>query len=154
MNINELIQQRRKELKLSVKSLSEGLGISRSTYYRYEKNSEKIPFSIIEPLAKLLELPTEMLLSFQRLENELDNVEKQLSTIELNTEVEAYVEELAQSLGYTLIKDYSTENGKNISAIVVNDMLKKISEEEYSEIISSVKDFTSFKLNLVYRKGF
>lgn len=150
MNISELIQKRRKELKLSVNFLANRLGISRATYYRYEKNNEKIPSSVIEPLALLLELPPTMLLGIQRIDSSLKEAESYINSMENNAEIELYIEELAQSLGYGLIKDYSSSMGKNISAIIFNDLPKKISEDKYKEIINSIKDFAAFKLNSVY----
>ena len=55
MTIGERIKQRRKELGLSVDELAEMLHKNRATIYRYESNEiEKLPTTVLEPLAKAL----------------------------------------------------------------------------------------------------
>lgn len=55
MTIGKRIQNRRKDLGLSADELANYLGKDRSTIYRYESNDiEKLPTSILEPLAKAL----------------------------------------------------------------------------------------------------
>ncbi len=55
MNINEKIKQRRLQLGLNAKDVADALGISRATLYRYEGHDiEKLPISVLEPLAKIL----------------------------------------------------------------------------------------------------
>ena len=63
MNVNERIKQRRQQLGLNVNDIAEALGISRATLYRYESHEiEKLPISIIEPLAVTLGMtPTELM---------------------------------------------------------------------------------------------
>lgn len=63
MNVNERIKQRRQQLGLNVNDIAEALGISRATLYRYESHEiEKLPISIIEPLAVILgTTPTELM---------------------------------------------------------------------------------------------
>ena len=56
MNIGQRIQNRRKELGLSADDVAAFLSKDRSTIYRYESNDiEKLPTSILEPLAKVLQ---------------------------------------------------------------------------------------------------
>ena len=53
--IHERIKRLRKQNKLSVDEIVKKLNISRATYYRYESNEiEKLPLTILEPLAKIL----------------------------------------------------------------------------------------------------
>lgn len=152
MNISNLIKSRRKELNLSSTEVADKLHISRATYYRYEKAVEKIPSSMIAPLSSILKLTPAMLLGIDSLENSLTQIEQLLDEVEVNAETETYIEQLAESVGYTLIKDYTTSvDNKNISAIIHKDNISLISEEEYNRIINSVKDFTSFKLNSIYK---
>ena len=55
MNINEKIKQRRLQLGLNANDVAEALGISRATLYRYESHEiEKLPISVVEPLAEIL----------------------------------------------------------------------------------------------------
>ena len=63
MTVNERIHKRRKELGLSVADIAQQLHISRATFYRYESAEiEKVPSSILEPLAQILQLtPTELM---------------------------------------------------------------------------------------------
>ncbi|MCM1057928.1 MAG: helix-turn-helix domain-containing protein [Firmicutes bacterium] len=55
MEVYERIKARRKELGLSADNIADALGVSRATIYRYESaDIEKLPTTIIEPLAKIL----------------------------------------------------------------------------------------------------
>lgn len=55
MTIGERIKAKRKELGLSVDEVAEKLGKNRATVYRYESNDiEKLPTTVLEPLAKVL----------------------------------------------------------------------------------------------------
>lgn len=53
--IGERIRERRKQLGISAEQVAESLGLSPATIYRYEKGDiEKVPGSILEPLAAVL----------------------------------------------------------------------------------------------------
>ena len=55
MTIGDRIKQLRKEKGISVDMLAEQIGKDRATIYRYESNDiEKMPTSVLEPLAKVL----------------------------------------------------------------------------------------------------
>lgn len=55
MTIGERIKERRKQLGISVDMLAEKLGKNRATIYRYESSDiEKLPTTVLEPLAKAL----------------------------------------------------------------------------------------------------
>ena len=57
MRIYERIKERRKELHLAAEEVAAALGVSRATVYRYESaDIEKLPITIIEPLAKVLKV--------------------------------------------------------------------------------------------------
>ncbi|WP_303838647.1 helix-turn-helix domain-containing protein [Ruminococcus flavefaciens] len=57
MTIGERIKKRRKELGLTVDELAERLEKNRATIYRYESNDiEKLPTTVLEPLAKALDV--------------------------------------------------------------------------------------------------
>ena len=56
MTIGERISKRRQELGLTVDEVAERLEKSRATVYRYENGEiEKLPTTVLEPLAKLLQ---------------------------------------------------------------------------------------------------
>lgn len=55
MTIGERIKERRKKLGMTVDELAEKLKKNRATIYRYESNEiEKLPTTVLEPLAKAL----------------------------------------------------------------------------------------------------
>ena len=64
--LHERIKRLRKANNLSVDEISEKLGISRATYYRYEnKDVDKLPYTIIEPLANLFDVSPAYLLGWE-----------------------------------------------------------------------------------------
>jgi DNA-binding helix-turn-helix protein len=64
--IHERIKRLRKQNKLSVDEIVKKLNISRATYYRYESNEiEKLPLTILEPLAKILNTTPAYLMGWQ-----------------------------------------------------------------------------------------
>ena len=64
--IHERIKRLRKQNKLSVDEIIKKLNISRATYYRYESNEiEKLPLTILEPLAKILNTTPAYLMGWQ-----------------------------------------------------------------------------------------
>lgn len=64
--IHERIKRLRKQNKLSVDEIVKKLNISRATYYRYESNEiEKMPLTILEPLAKILNTTPAYLMGWQ-----------------------------------------------------------------------------------------
>lgn len=64
--IHERIKRLRKQNKLSVDEIVKKLNISRATYYRYESNEiEKLPLTILKPLAKILNTTPAYLMGWQ-----------------------------------------------------------------------------------------
>ena len=64
--IHERIKRLRKQNKLSVDEIEKKLNISRATYYRYESNEiEKLPLTILDPLAKILNTTPAYLMGWQ-----------------------------------------------------------------------------------------
>ena len=56
MKIAEIIKRRRKELGLTLEQVADALGVNKSTVMRYEKEDiERLPASVIPPLAKVLQ---------------------------------------------------------------------------------------------------
>lgn len=79
MKIGERIRQRRKEIGLSVDELAEILGKNRATVYRYESNEiEKLPTTVLEPLAKALKTTPAYLMGWEdESENEIQNTNEE-----------------------------------------------------------------------------
>ena len=63
MTIGARIKNRRKQLGLTVGEVAERLGKNRATVYRYESDFIRdVPYNVLEPLAKVLEMsPAELL---------------------------------------------------------------------------------------------
>ena len=76
MTIGERIKQRRKELGLSVDELADKLGKNRATIYRYESNEiEKLPTTVLEPLADVLGVSPGFLMGWEDESSEPDTLE-------------------------------------------------------------------------------
>ena len=74
MTIAERIKNRRKELGLSVEEVAERLGKNRATVYRYESNEiEKLPTTILEPLAMVLRTTPGYLMGWTEQKNAPEN---------------------------------------------------------------------------------
>ena len=66
MTIGKRIKERRKQLGLTVDELAERLGKNRATIYRYESNDiEKLPTTVLEPLAKALNTTPAFLMGWE-----------------------------------------------------------------------------------------
>lgn len=80
MTIGERIKERRKQLGLTVDELSERLGKNRATIYRYESNEiEKLPTTVLEPLAKALGVTPAYLMGWE--ENTESNSNPDISAL-------------------------------------------------------------------------
>ena len=70
MTIGERIKQRRLELGLSADDVALALGKNRATIYRYESNDiEKLPTTVLEPLAEVLKTTPADLMGWEEEEN-------------------------------------------------------------------------------------
>ena len=70
MTIGERIKARRKALGMSADDLAVALGKNRATIYRYESNYiEKMPTTVLEPLAKALHTTPAFLMGWDESEN-------------------------------------------------------------------------------------
>lgn len=67
MTVGERIRRRRKQLKLSVDDLAQKLDKNRATIYRYESDEiENMPLTILEPLAKALNVSPAYLMGWEQ----------------------------------------------------------------------------------------
>lgn len=65
MKVGERIRLRRKETGMSADQLADIIGVSRSTIFRYENGAiEKMPTSVLEPIAKALNTTPEYLIGW------------------------------------------------------------------------------------------
>ena len=70
MNVGDRIKELRKEKGISVDKLAELIGKDRATVYRYESQDiEKMPTSVLEPLAKALGTTPAILMGWEQVEN-------------------------------------------------------------------------------------
>lgn len=70
MTIGERIKERRKKLGLSVEELADKLGKNRATIYRYESSEiEKLPTTVLKPLAKALNTTPAFLMGWDETED-------------------------------------------------------------------------------------
>lgn len=91
--IHERIKRLRKQNKLSVDEIVKKLNISRATYYRYESNEiEKLPLTILKPLAKILNTTPAYLMGWQ--EPHQENKSTQIEGYYVDPETAEYAEML------------------------------------------------------------
>lgn len=91
--IHKRIKRLRKQNKLSVDEIVKKLNISRATYYRYESNEiEKLPLTILEPLAKILNTTPAYLMGWQ--EPHQENKSTQIEGYYVDPETAEYAEML------------------------------------------------------------
>lgn len=75
MNVGQRIKNRRKELGMSADKLAELINKNRATIYRYEKNEiENMPYDVIEPLAKVLNVSPAYLMGWEDRATSLDSL--------------------------------------------------------------------------------
>ena len=79
MTIGERIKLKRKELGITVDDLAVRLNKNRATIYRYE--SEKLPTTVLEPLAKALNTTPAYLMGWN---DNTELIERSISTLEDN----------------------------------------------------------------------
>ena len=105
MEISERIKKRRTELGLTVDQVADALNVNRTTIYRYEsKDIEKMPITVIESLAKVLNVTPHYLMGWE------DKEEKQL-TAEAPTNIVKilYVCRSLNDVGQKRVIDYATD---------------------------------------------
>ena len=110
MNIGQRIKMRRKELGMSVDRLAELINKNRATIYRYEKNEiENMPYDVIEPLAKVLDVSPSYLMGWD--DNEKEEYQPTTIAAHLDGEVSDLDEdEIQKVLEY--VKFLKSQQGK------------------------------------------
>ncbi|WP_054674027.1 helix-turn-helix domain-containing protein [Veillonella denticariosi] len=94
--IHERIKRLRKQNNLSVDEIIKKLNISRATYYRYESNEiEKLPLTILEPLANILNTTPAYLMGWENPhQSTLNTNSNQTDSYYLDAEAAEYAEML------------------------------------------------------------
>lgn len=110
MNVGQRIKALRAKLGLSADDVADALGKDRSTVYRYESNDiEKLPTTILEPLAKVLKTTPGYLMGWTdnpTEENKPDNAELEENIIMYHRD------------GKTVKKKMSKEQMKMLSSMI------------------------------------
>lgn len=82
MTIGERVKARRLELGLSVDEVADALGKNRATVYRYESNEiEKLPTTVLEPLANVLKVSPGYLMGWEDEETKEDSGKDELDIL-------------------------------------------------------------------------
>ncbi len=116
MTVGDRIRTRRKQLGLSVDELADLLGKNRATIYRYESSEiEKLPTTVLEPLAKALNTTPSYLMGWQDEDNVFGDIIKS-RRIELGLTIE----DLAQKTGLSVesINKYENNQRKPSDSII------------------------------------
>ncbi|WP_239700312.1 helix-turn-helix transcriptional regulator [Mammaliicoccus sp. D-M17] len=99
MNIGQRIKMRRKELGMSVDKLAELINKNRATIYRYEKNEiENMPYDVVEPLAKVLDVSPSYLMGWDEKEKEEEPYQPTTIAAHLDGEVDDLNEDEMQKV--------------------------------------------------------
>lgn len=159
MNTHERIKKRRKELNLTAEKVAEALNVSRATIYRYESAAiEKLPITIIEPLAKILKTTPAYLMGLDD-KAIMSREDKEIVTYYLKNQLDSKIEDLPErffglklllnEIGYDLsyISNSYYFSDNNGSYIIDEDSLETLlfSTTEYLR-------FTAFKISEKQKK--
>ena len=99
MTIGKRIKERRLELGLTADALADALNKDRSTIYRYESNDiEKLPTTVLEPLAKALQTTPAYLMGWVGSENETVKKNDSISKIILKIRTDSELLDIVNSI--------------------------------------------------------
>ena len=140
MNVGQRIKNRRKELGMSADKLAELINKNRATIYRYEKNEiENMPYDVIEPLAKVLNVSPAYLMGWEDRANSLDSLPvKQIPVVsQISAGLPIYSEE--NLIDYTYIATKNLNVDKELFGLKVSgDSMDK--EFKDGEVVIVEKD--------------
>lgn len=119
MTIYERIKFRRKELDLTAEEVAKALNVSRATIYRYESSEvEKLPITILEPLAEVLKTTPAYLMGWTDKQSTYEpKKEKLISHFDLlnstgQDKAIDYVSDLADNPKYKLANEVQEEEAE------------------------------------------
>ena len=140
MNVGKRIKNRRKELGMSAEKLAELINKNRATIYRYEKNEiENMPYDVIEPLAKVLNVSPAYLMGWEDQATSLDSLPvKQIPVVsQISAGLPIYSEE--NLIDYTYIATKNLSADKELFGLKVSgDSMDK--EFKDGEVVVVEKD--------------
>ncbi|WP_436964349.1 LexA family protein [Staphylococcus xylosus] len=140
MNVGQRIKNRRKELGMSADKLAELINKNRATIYRYEKNEiENMPYDVIEPLAKVLNVSPAYLMGWEDQATSLDSLPvKQIPVVsQISAGLPIYSEE--NLIDYTYIATKNLSADKELFGLKVSgDSMDK--EFKDGEVVIVEKD--------------
>ena len=140
MNVGKRIKNRRKELGMSAEKLAELINKNRATIYRYEKNEiENMPYDVIEPLAKVLNVSPAYLMGWEDQATSLDSLPvKQIPVVsQISAGLPIYSEE--NLIDYTYIATKNLSADKELFGLKVSgDSMDK--EFKDGEVVIVEKD--------------
>ena len=140
MNVGKRIKKRRKELGMSADKLAELINKNRATIYRYEKNEiENMPYDVIEPLAKVLNVSPAYLMGWEDQDTSLDSLPvKQIPVVsQISAGLPIYSEE--NLIDYTYIATKNLNVDKELFGLKVSgDSMDK--EFKDGEVVIVEKD--------------
>lgn len=134
MNIGKRIKEIRINLGLSADDVAEALGKDRSTIYRYESNEiEKLPTTVLEPLAKILNTTPACLMGWESSKEENDandcdyspdfSIQKKFNQLNNNGQIkaESYIDGLLENPDY--VKREKVKTTENTEGLVIDGIL-------------------------------
>ena len=140
MNVGKRIKNRRKELGMSADKLAKLINKNRATIYRYEKNEiENMPYDVIEPLAKVLNVSPAYLMGWEDQATSLDSLPvKQIPVVsQISAGLPIYSEE--NLIDYTYIATKNLNVDKELFGLKVSgDSMDK--EFKDGEVVIVEKD--------------
>ena len=140
MNVGQRIKNRRKELGMSADKLAELINKNRATIYRYEKNEiENMPYDVIEPLAKVLNVSPAYLMGWEERAAPLDSLPiKKIPVVsQISAGLPIYSEE--NLIDYTYIATKNLSADKELFGLKVSgDSMDK--EFKDGEVVIVEKD--------------
>lgn len=99
--IGKRIQILRKQKGMSVTTFAKAIGKSRATVYRYEDNEiEEIPYTVLIPIANVLNTTPEYLMGFESNKTSFQNPSKKLITV--LSQIDFTKEEVEEIINYSV----------------------------------------------------
>lgn len=156
MNVGKRIQDRRKELNISVDELAKRLNKNRTTVYRYEKGDiENLPLGTLKPLAEILETTPAYLMGWAdgfsthtEVAEDGDDKERDMRPEDrrIYDSEENQLSANVADMDYEYRSINSTSIVKCLNYWIANHDSVELTDDEYEKIINYI-DFLMYKRN-------